>query len=41
MSLLSEKQREQLRGCLTILYKEALKELGIEGKAPILLELEE
>jgi DNA-binding MarR family transcriptional regulator len=30
MSVLSDEKREQLRVCLTILMKEALKELGVE-----------
>ena len=33
ISVLSDEQRVQLRSCLTILYSETLKELGIEGKA--------
>jgi DNA-binding MarR family transcriptional regulator len=37
MSLLSEEQRQQLRESLTVLYNEALKELGIEGEVPLLL----
>jgi DNA-binding MarR family transcriptional regulator len=32
MSVLSDEQREQLRVCLTILMKEALKELGVEDE---------
>jgi len=36
MSMLSGEQREQLRESLTILYDEALKELGIAGEAPLL-----
>jgi DNA-binding MarR family transcriptional regulator len=32
MSVLSDEQREQLRICLTILMKEALKELGVEDE---------
>jgi DNA-binding MarR family transcriptional regulator len=38
MSSLSDEQREQLRECLSILYAEALKELGIEGELPLLPE---
>jgi DNA-binding MarR family transcriptional regulator len=38
MSLLSEEQREQLRESLTILYNEALKELGIHGMMPLIPE---
>jgi DNA-binding MarR family transcriptional regulator len=36
MSSLSEEQREQLRTCLSILFNEALKELGMEGEPPLL-----
>jgi hypothetical protein len=35
MSMLTGEQREQLRESLTILYKGALEELGIEGEAPL------
>jgi DNA-binding MarR family transcriptional regulator len=35
MSKLSEEQREKLRESLTILYNEALAELGIEGEVPL------
>jgi DNA-binding MarR family transcriptional regulator len=38
MSSLSDEQREHLRECLSILYAEALKELGIEGELPLLSE---
>ena len=33
---LSDKQREQLRSSLTVLYEEALKQLGIEGENMLL-----
>ena len=36
MSSLSEEQREQLRTCLSILFNEALKELGMEAEPPLL-----
>lgn len=36
MSLLTARQREQLRECLSVLYKEALKELDIAETNPIL-----
>jgi MarR family transcriptional regulator, organic hydroperoxide resistance regulator len=38
MSLLTAKQREQLRESLTVLYDAALEELGIEGEASLLAE---
>ena len=36
---LSDEQREQLETCLTVLYEEALKELGMEGEPAIPGEL--
>jgi DNA-binding MarR family transcriptional regulator len=36
MSSLSEEQREQLWKCLSILFNEALKELGMEAEPPLL-----
>ena len=38
MSKLTDEQREQLGSCLTILYSEALKELGMEGEGLLLGE---
>ena len=38
MSTLSDEQREQLGSCLTILYSETLKELGMEGEGLLLGE---
>ena len=38
MSSLSDEQREQLRLCLSILFSEAIKELGMEGEMPLLPE---
>ena len=36
MSTLSEEQREQLRTCLSTIFDEALKELGMEAEPPLL-----
>jgi DNA-binding MarR family transcriptional regulator len=35
MSSLTSRQREQLRSCLTILFREALKKLGMEEPLPL------
>ena len=39
ISVLSEKQREQLRTCLTAMHTRALEELGIEDEMSALIEL--
>jgi DNA-binding MarR family transcriptional regulator len=39
MSSLSGEQREQFRSCLSILFRRALEELGMEGEMPLLSNL--
>jgi len=39
ISTLSDEQRKQLETCLTVLYAEALKELGMEGEPAVPGEL--